>query len=82
MADANSARLADIPAAKLFAGTITSVTAGAASDGNALVKVRWRGREFPVAGYGAHYTPVIGHAVTCALFDDQVRIIQRDIGQP
>jgi hypothetical protein len=81
-ADQNSARLAEIPAAKLFAATVVSVVAGAASDGNAVVTVRWRGKDIKVAGYGAHYTPAVGHAVTCALFDDQTRIVQRDIGQP
>lgn len=81
-ADSNSTRLNDLPQAKLLRATVTSVTAGGASDGNALVKVRWRGQTLTVADYGAHYTPVVGHRVVCALFDDQLTLIQRSIGQP
>lgn len=81
-ADATSDRLADIPAARLLRATVTDVVPNGASDGNALVRVTWRGQELTVADYGAHYTPAVGHRVVCALLDDQLTVIQRSIGQP
>lgn len=80
--DSLSERLTDLPTSRLFRATVTTVVPGGASDGNALVKVSWRGNELTVADYGAHYTPVEGHRVVCALFDDQITVIQRSIGQP
>lgn len=76
LADQNSDRLADIPAARLFRATVVAVAAGASPGGNALLTLRWRGQEITASDYGAHYTPAVGQRVTCALFEDQVSVIQ------
>lgn len=81
-ADRGSTQLRDIPSARLFRATVTTVTPGGASDGNALVAVTWRGEENTVADYPDSYTPVVGHRVLCALVDDQLSILHRSIGSP
>ena len=82
-ADRGSARLADIPAARLLKATVASVTPGAASDGNALVTVSWRGGEYEVADYPDTYTPGVGDRVRCALDgDNELAILHRCIGYP
>lgn len=61
--------------------TVTTVTAGGAVDGNALVTVTWRGT--PVqAAYAAAYTPVVNHVVLCAYDGVRLTILCRIIGQP
>lgn len=80
-ADQNTDRLADQPTVR-FLTTVTAVTAGGASDGNALVKVTWRGAELTVNGYAASYTPVVGHRVVCDYIDNQPIIAYRVVGQP
>lgn len=62
-------------------GTIATVTAGAATDGNALVVVDYQGAQVRAA-YGAHYTPVVGHRVLMARVGPQLAIICRLIGTP
>lgn len=50
------------PSAWVEPATVTTVTAGAAADGAALVTVTWRGE--PVqAAYLASWTPTLGHVV-------------------
>jgi hypothetical protein len=73
--------MADVPTQQFWA-TVQSVTPGAASDGNALVTVSWRGTQLPVNAYAASYTPVVGHRVKCDYIDGQVSIAYRGIGQP
>lgn len=82
-ADANSARIsaAASPSREVIA-TVNTVTAGAASDGNAAVTVLWRGSVCAVSGYLASYTPAVGHRVVCAYIDNQLIITGRIIGQP
>lgn len=82
MADQQSRRLATIPAAKLFRATVTTVTAAAASDGNALVTVTYRGTETPVADYPDSYSPTVNDRVLCALVDGQPSILHHGIGYP
>ena len=62
-------------------GTVTAVTAGAATDGNALVTVTYQGTQVKAA-YGAHYTPVVGHVVLMARTGPQLAIVCRLIGTP
>lgn len=80
-ADQQSARQADRPTGEFYA-TVTAVTTGGAADGNALVKVRWRGQEITAAGYLAHYTPAVGHRVKCSMVDQQPIVEGRVIGVP
>lgn len=81
-ADANTARIAEVPSERLIVATVTDVAAGAAPDGNALVTVTWRGSPCSVSGYLASYTPAEGHRVVCAYIDNQLIITGRVIGQP
>ena len=82
LADQQTARLADVPAARLLRATVETVTAGAAADGNALVTVLWRGEELDVSDYPDSYTPVAGHRVLCAVVDTQLSILHHSIGTP
>lgn len=83
-------RLADQQAAKITAAsgggqviaTVVAVTAGAASDGNALVQVTFRGQAVTVSGYADTYTPAVGHRVVCAYIDNQLVVQHRIIGHP
>lgn len=61
--------------------TIASVTAGAATDGNALVTIVWRGATVPAA-YTASYTPTVGHVVLVLVQLPQIVIVDRVIGTP
>lgn len=81
-ADRTSDRFADLPTTRLVIATIATVTAGAASDGNALVTLSWRGGTVTAAGYAAAYTPVVGHRVHCSLIDDQLFVDYRIVGTP
>lgn len=81
-ADRNSEKINAAPSARLLRATVATVTAGAASDGNALVTVTWRGENCPVADYPDSYTPAPGHRVLCALVGDQLSILHRGIGYP
>lgn len=80
--DATNKRIASTKGSRQVLATIAAVTAGAASDGNALVLVLWRGSIVQVAGYAASYTPVANHRVVCDLIDNQLMIAYRVIGQP
>lgn len=66
----------------LVVATVSTVTAGGASDGAALVKVTWRGVEVTVAGYPDTYTPAEGHRVRCSFVGPQLFIDFRIIGAP
>jgi len=81
-ADAQSDRLAAVPASRLFRATVSDVIPGGAADGNALVRVLWRGAEFDVADYPDSYTPAVNHRVLCALVDNQPSILHHGIGHP
>lgn len=61
--------------------TITSVTAGGASDGNALVVISWRGASISVP-YVSTYTPVVSHVVAVAKTGPQLLILGRIVGTP
>lgn len=69
------------PEAWFEPGVIATVTAGAASDGNALVTVTWRGAAVQ-ASYPADYTPVVGHNVLLLIQLPQIQIMHRTIGTP
>jgi len=63
-------------------GQIATVTAGAASDGNALVTVTYRGATAEAA-YPSTYTPVVGHTVNLLVSSSgAVFILGRFIGTP
>lgn len=80
-ADSLSERLADATSKQVIA-TVTTVTPGAAADGNALVAVTWRGTEATVNGYADSYTPAVGHRVVCAYIDNQLLVQHRIVGYP
>jgi len=82
MADRNAAALAAIPASRIFIATVAAVTPGGASDGNALVQIRWRDSIVTANAYGSTYTPAVGHRVLCALIDNQLIVTDRLIGAP
>jgi hypothetical protein len=62
-------------------GTITAIAPSAASDGNTLVSVNYRGVSIQVP-YLAHYTPVVGHAVVLARVGGHWTIVGRPVGHP
>ena len=62
-------------------GTIVSVAAGAAADGNALVTVSWRGTSV-ACPYPSTYTPGAGHVVLLLVAIPRLVIIARLIGTP
>lgn len=63
-------------------GVIATVTAGAASDGNALVTVTYRGVTVEAA-YPSTYTPVVAHVVNLLVTSTGgVFILGRFIGTP
>lgn len=62
---------------------VTTVTAGAARGGTALVKVTRFGAEVVASGgYINPYTPVVGDRVICQSVDNQLVILGKVIGQP
>lgn len=70
------------PASWVEQATVTTVTAGAASDGNAAVTVTWRGSAVP-ATYLAAYTPTVGHVVAVVVQPPStLLILGRVIGTP
>lgn len=82
-ADQVRAQIENIPRNRVFKADITTVTAGAAQGGTALVTVTWRGTELTVNDYPDSYTPAIGHRVRCVLDEDnELAILHRCIGQP
>lgn len=64
-----------------FQAEVTSVLAGGAADGNALVGIKWRGKTF-AAAYLAHYTPAVGHRVFVQLVGTDPVIQGRVVGTP
>lgn len=62
-------------------GTIKTVTAGAAADGNAAVVVTVNGNDMASA-YNASYTPVVGHLVMVFLNDGAPAIGWHVVGIP
>lgn len=82
-ADRTSARLAELDSGATFHATVTTVAAGAARDGNALVQVKYRGRAVTCAGYPAAYSPAVGDRVLCLITrDHQLAILHRSVGAP
>jgi hypothetical protein len=83
LADQQSAKVAAVPAARLFRAEVTTVTAKGARDGvAAAVKVTWRGQELQVTDYPDSYTPSVGHWVLCAAVDGSLSILHRGVGHP
>jgi hypothetical protein len=63
-------------------GVVATVTAGAATDGNALVTVTYRGVTV-AAAYPSTYTPVVAHNVNLLVCSTgSVVILGRFIGTP
>jgi len=69
------------PSSWLEPAEVTTVTAGGAADGNALVTVLWRGVEEPVA-YASSYLPRAGDTVLLNVQPPSVVILCRAIGTP
>jgi hypothetical protein len=69
------------PSSWLEPAVVYSVTAGGASDGNALCVVTWRGVQTPAA-YPASYTPTVGHVVLLNVQPPSVVIVMHVIGTP
>lgn len=83
LADHHTRRLRDAGGSGQVVATVAAVTAGAASDGNALVKVTYRGATLTcTGGYNRAYTPVVGHRVVCDWISGQLTIAYSPIGQP
>lgn len=70
------------PTARFEPAVIAVVSAGAASDGNALVTVTWRGGNYTVSSYPSGYTPTVGHNVMLLIQGPQIAIAWRPIGTP
>jgi len=79
--DGQSERAARTPTGRIVA-TVADVQPGAASDGNALVMVTWRGGYYTANGYASSYTPAIGHRVVCDYIDNQLIVAYRVVGAP
>lgn len=63
-------------------GVVATVTAGAASDGNALAAVTYRGVTQELA-YLSSYTPVVGHTVAVSVSSSGAAfVLGRLIGTP
>ena len=62
--------------------TVAVVTAGGASDGNALVQVKRRGTTYKAAGYLNTYTPAVNDRVLCVYVDHQLIVLAKIIGKP
>lgn len=60
---------------------VTTVTAGGATDGNALVTVTYLGASIQLPYY-SHYTPVVGHKVGLVKHNGVWTILGRPIGFP
>lgn len=64
-------------------GTVATVTAGKAADGNALVTITIGTGAVTAAGYGPSYTPAAGDRVSCLLTtDNQLIVNDKIIGYP
>jgi hypothetical protein len=70
-----------VPTAWYESGVITAVTVGAASDGNNLVTVAWRGGTYDMP-FLASYAPTVGHTVLLLAQHPQAVILGRVIGTP
>lgn len=83
LADQQSARIAAMDSGSSFYATVSDVSAGASIEGQAVVKVSYRGTDTTAAGYPDSYTPVVGHRVLCLVTrDHQLAILHRSIGSP
>jgi hypothetical protein len=82
LADQQKTQAQAPPADRFVWGTIATVTAGAASDGNALVTVTWRGATVTANGYLSSYTPVAGNRVLCTYIGNQLIVLGRTVGAP
>lgn len=74
-------RAAEENPGELPQATVTTVTAGGATDGNALVTVNYLGSSLQLP-YMAHYTPVVNHRVALARIGGIWTIFGRPIGFP
>lgn len=87
--DADARRLAALLAdtfgsfeSPLILPTVTAVTAGGASDGNALVQVTRFGQQRKANGYLNSYTPTVNDRVLAVYVDDQLIVLGKVIGKP
>ncbi|MGI5144786.1 hypothetical protein ACQEVC_45465 [Plantactinospora sp. CA-294935] len=69
------------PASWMEQATVVAVAPGAASDGNALLTVEWRGAEVDAA-YGAKYTPTVGDTVLVVVQPPSLLVVDQVIGTP
>ena len=82
-----AARLAEIiatpgaPGLRMEQGTVVTVAAGAAADGNALVTVSWRGTNV-ACPYPSTYSPAVGHVVLLLIDPPRVVIAAQLVGTP
>lgn len=81
LADQQSAKLAAIPAARLFFATVVSSAPGG-SDGNWTITINWKGTQMKASGYPAYYSAAANDRVLCALVDGQPEILHHSIGHP
>lgn len=82
-ADQFTDRLAAMATGSKELGTIVSVTAGVAQDGNAVVTVSWRGGTCTAAGWNVSQTLVAGQRVMCDLTaDHQLFVAYVIVGAP
>jgi hypothetical protein len=66
---------------RISQAVVMTVTAGAASDLNALCVISWQGTDL-AAPYLASYTPTVGHVVAVLAAGSQVLILGRVLGTP
>ena len=75
-ADQQTARVARVQAvaSQRVIATVATITAGAASDGLAVIAVTWRNGTVTAAGYDKTKTFAVGDRVMCDLIDGQLLV--------
>lgn len=71
-----------LPTLRHKIGTVTSVTAGAAADGNAAVTVTIEGNAVPAPYLASYTTPTVNDVVSVLLVDNSPLILGKRIGLP
>lgn len=82
LAKSMQARTDARPAHGIVDGTVTTVTAGGASDGRALAEVTLDSGTVQQMGYLASYTPTVGDRVRVLIADRYPLILGKPIGLP